>query len=130
VPYTEDDWFNELVFTLRKEGYTCKLMNGTKPASLRRANFCLITGKNIRGGFCRPFTGDNPVDRPYPYIDGRICADHSACFDKWSKCPYVQKLPADITQILKHLEYLASEEGRRISETYAYLDSNPWPYEM
>jgi hypothetical protein len=112
--------FTELVRFLRKHGYSIDIQvygNSYKAA--------MVTGNNIRAGFC------TPSRQVYTYINNRIAVDHVACFDKWSKCPLIMELPVDGEELLKHLKYLGSEEGYKISNEFLYCDgNNPWPYEI
>jgi hypothetical protein len=117
-----EDSFQLLVETLRGNGYTVDVSTGPI------YDFAHVTGKNIDGGFCTPSYGDN--DAPYWYIDGKFAADHVDCFDKWSKCPLVVKLPEneeELLAILEHLKFLASEEGYNWSNSYSYLDDPRLP---
>jgi hypothetical protein len=83
--------------------------------------------KNITAGFCTPTNGDS-----FRYIDNRIAADNSHCFDKWSKCPLVMQLPLDGNVLLEHLIWLGSEEGYTHSNSYEYLEEGKrrLPYEL
>jgi hypothetical protein len=84
-----------------------------------------IKGKGITAMFCTPNKSS------YPYINGKIAADNVRCFDKWSKAPLVMNVAEiDYGRLLEALTLLGSEEGYRVSNSYDYLDSNPFPYEM
>lgn len=106
--------FKELVKFLRRKSFTVVV----------EKQFAHFTGKNIQGGF------HMPSDHCYRYINGRIAADNSKCFDKWSKCPLVMKLPCDYNLLYKHLRFLGSPEGYKHSNSFDYLDNQILPYEM
>jgi hypothetical protein len=122
-------WFEELVFALRCEGYKCETtLNGKKKAKVTHANTCMVKGNNIRAAFTRPYP---PLSHePYPCLQERIAADNEKCFDKFSKCPVVVKMPSDIPSVLAVLKDLSSERGFHISNSFEYLDNNPWPHEL
>jgi len=114
--------FTELVKFLRDHKYhvvvnECKSISG-------KYKVAMVLGDNIKAAFCTPSL------EVYRYINNRIAADHVNCFDKWSKCPLIMELPVDGEELLKHLKFLGSDEGFRISETYEYLNSNPWPCDV
>jgi hypothetical protein len=84
-----------------------------------------VTGNGILAMFCTPNSSS------YPYIRGKIAADNVRCFDKWSKAPLVMNVAGiDYNRLLEALTLLGSEEGYKVSNSYDYLDSNPFPYEM
>lgn len=61
-------------------------------------------------------------------INGRIAADHKKCFDKMSKCPLCVKYPVSEKRLFEGLRLLGSTKGYKISNSYGYLDCNPFPY--
>lgn len=127
-PMPQFEWFEELVHFLRCEGYICTLMNSSKKVHVRKANTCLFQGHGVRGGFTRQYP--ELINKPYPCLIDRLAADNERCFDKWSKTPLVIKLPTDHDLILLNLKQLGSEYGYKVSNSYDYLDNNPWPYEL
>lgn len=72
----------------------------------------------------------NNTDSGAPYLNNRLAADNADCFDKISRCPLIMTLPVDWDELNRHLEFLASDEGYELSNTYAYLVNNPLPYEV
>lgn len=116
--------FYELVEALKKDGYIIELeydedyQDGTV--------FAEIKGNKIYAGMALCTEDD---DKVYRHLRNRIAADHKGCFDRWSKCPLIMKLPVDYDELLKHLKHLGSKEGYRISSSYEYLTDNPYPYE-
>lgn len=105
--------FEELVEALKRDGYIVDTsINGQY----------VLKGKGVRVGL-------NKEDTYYPQLSNRIAADNDRCFDKWSKCPLVMKLPVDYETLTKALTHLGSNEGYEISNSYSYLDDNPYPYE-
>jgi hypothetical protein len=107
--------FQELVLFLKKHQYTVKVRQH------KNYKVATVTGNGIRGGFAT-----ESID-VYPYINNRICADHFNCFDKWRKCPLLMQLPVNGDELLKHLQFLGSPEGYQVSNSYDYLDNNPFP---
>jgi len=116
--------FDELVNLLLANGYSVEVKSQQAFKAKNNYRSAFFDGKNIRGGFC------TPSYEVYRYINNRIAADHVDCFDKWSKCPLVMRLPVDGLELLKHLQYLGSPEGYQISNNYEYFDKNPWPCEV
>ena len=81
--------------------------------------FARISGKDIKGGFCEP-NGES-----YWYLDGRVAADHSGCFNKWSQCPLVVELPTtekEARELVKHLNWLGTREAYEWSTKFGYID--------
>lgn len=113
--------FEELVKALIKDGYDVEVEDVTTEAI--PFYFAKVTGKGIFARFCTQNADF------YPYLNERIAADNAECFDKWSKCPLVMKIPVNYDELKKHLKHLGSKEGYEISNSYAYLDNNPYPYE-
>ena len=86
-----------------------------------------VTGKGIYAGFCTSH------EHGHKYIRNSFAADNEACFDKWTKCPLVVKLPLtkeDKQILLRLLKHLGSKEGYELSNSYGYLDNNPYFYEV
>jgi len=126
--------FQGLVKFLRAHGYEVEVRQSRKhnaqgqPIRGKKGQygFALVTGRNIRAGFCEPNEGHS-----YRSLDGQIAADHQACFDKWAKCPLILPFPENDEQaqkLLALLERLASKEGLEESRSYNYLDNNPYRY--
>lgn len=118
--------FDDLVAMFRDNGYFVTVREDYYETKSYR--FAEVTGKKIYAGFCES------NGHSYPCIDGKIAADHSDCFDKWSKCPLKLTFPADKVQqarLLALLERLGSLEGYKESNSYAYLGpgNNPYYYE-
>lgn len=117
--------FDDVVEFLKKNNYKIKISKAEKcRPSTDTYQFAMFSGNNIRGGFAEP----NNVNS-YRYLDGRIAADHIECFDKCSKCPLCVKYPVDENRLLDGLKLLASDKGYEISDSYTYLESNPFPYD-
>jgi hypothetical protein len=121
--------FDALVLRLNREGYKVVVTDEAsrdKPGTSYR--MAIVTGKNIKGGFCEPCgLGDVHYN-----MDGKFAADNVRCFDKWSKCPMVADLPRNTLmeeKILASLKLLGSEEGYIISNSYDYLDDNPFVFQ-
>lgn len=113
--------FDRLVAALRRASYEVRV---TQEASYE---FAFVEGRGVKGGFCTP-----AEDAWYWYINGRFAADNDGCFDKWSKCPLVVRLPEtdeEAQAILRHLEYLATPEGFEWSNSYGYFDDPRLPRE-
>ena len=107
--------FDELVTILRKNKYKVKVQHYPE------YKYAEVTGRNIKAGFC------TKVDVVYTYLKNKIAADHRRCFDKWSKCPLNMSLDnLNGELLLKYLKYLGSPEGYENSNSYDYLDNNPY----
>ena len=66
-----------------------------------------VTGKGIIAALASENSGNG-------YTAGRIAADSRCCFDKWSKCPLIMKLPLTHrreAEMLAHLAFLGTPEG-------------------
>lgn len=114
------EFFKDLEYTLKTELVTCHTHEDHPDYW-----FALISGKNIKGGFCEPNGGDS-----YWYIDGRISFDHVDCFDKWSKCPYCLKLPEtmqDFKYIIDRMNYLRTKEGFNKSNCFE-INEKDYPH--
>lgn len=110
--------FSKLIGFLEKRGYEVEV------TSYRGYSFAVAKGNNIHAAFA------TVSDEAPGYLSGKIAADNSRCFDEWYKCPLIMRLPVDSKILLKHFEFLASEEGFKISNSYSYLDDNPFPFEL
>jgi len=98
---------NNLTTSLRNAGYF---------VSLGENNEGYVLGKNIRAAFLS-YKDDN-----YKSSE-KFIADNDNCFDKWSRCAIKIKFPKskkEISDLLRELEYLASEEGMKKSQNYDY----------
>lgn len=83
-----------------------------------------LEGKGVRVGIGEPGSPD-------PRYDNKVAADNLKCFDKWSKCPLVLEFPNGENQskeLLEMLAHLGSKEGYDLSNSYDYLDNNPYSY--
>lgn len=114
--FTQEDFY-ALVELFRARGYTVTVRDDGYL-------FADVRGKNIRGGFAEV------NEDSYRQLSGRFAADHEECFDKWSKAPLIVDLPTDMDELFSHLEVLGSKEGYEISNSYSYLDNNPFPCVM
>lgn len=103
---------------LKAHGYEIEYEDGDNHKSW------YVRGHGIRGAFCEP------NDQSYAVLNGRFAADNSKCFDKWSKCPLVMKLPCDTEKLVKHLKFLGSKEGYKHSNGYEYHDNPILPMEV
>lgn len=121
--------FDILVVALREAGYRVRVgfSHGESDGGSYKYRNAFVDGKNVEGMFA-------PVNEwSYPYCSGRICADHADCYDKPSKCPLVMRLPRDEAQaraIVRWLGKLGTKQGFEASNTYEYLNENPFPYQM
>jgi len=115
--------FDDLVLFLKDNGYNSEV-SYVEGYSNQKFPICSVTGMGIYGAF------SVQNEDTHRYLNNAFAADNKKCFDKWSKCPLVMKLPCDANLLLKHLKYLGSKEGLKISESYAYYDSYPWPIEV
>ena len=113
--------FNKLVDNLKRVGYKVVKRKPSKSSPYWSAEF---NGYGVVGGFCE----ENGTS--YKQIDGALSADNEACFDKWSKCPLTVFLSYDFDELHKHLQHLGSMEGYEISNSYKYLNNNPWPRDV
>lgn len=119
-----DTPFSRLVRRLRKAGLTVVIY----PPEYDMARWAYVKGNRnfpIQGGFA-------DTDEHGAYLQGHIVADHAKCFDKYNKCPLRMRLPETEEQakrITAELRKLGTPEGFRISNSFAYLDHNPFPYE-
>lgn len=104
----------ELSKFLKREGYDVTF-DGTSGR---------FEGHNVCGGF------HVPSDECYRYINGAIAADHVDCFDKYSKCPLVMKFPIDPKRLVEAMDLLGTKKGFEVSNSYDYLDDNPFPREV
>lgn len=123
------DHFKILSTALKVAGYKVKVQNLVSYYDDDKENkikyrFARVTGRGIIGGFSDTDIG------VYQYIANRFAADNKKCFDKYSKCPLCVKLTYNIELLLLHLEILGSKTGYRISNSYDYVDANPFPYEL
>lgn len=109
---TTEDYavFNEAVRRLRKQGYQVKVhpTQCTTEGVFRTAT---LHGKGVFGAFGTPQAG-------HVNLMGRIAADNTKAFDKFSTAPLVMLLPCDWRELRKHLRFLATEAGRQYSNTY------------
>jgi hypothetical protein len=122
LPRCKED-FDHLVGFLRLHGYD--VTPEDEPARVNY-HFASFVGQGIRGGFATYGIG-------YPYLDGRVAADNRRCFDKWSKCPLVVRIPDDDegrSELLEYFRFLASKEGYKWSNTFEYLDNHRLPYDV
>lgn len=121
------DDFDRLARFLRKNRYWVKVKKHNSFLSeLAEYRFADVRGKGIRAGFC------DPGLHTTAYLDGRVAADNGKCFDKWSKCPLVIKIPtnqAEQEKLLEYFAYLVTEEGYQWSNKYGYLDEPRLPRE-
>ena len=114
--------FDALVEFLTKAGYSVSVIeykeDGYRFAHINDEN------KHIRAGFC------TETPKCYSFLSNRIAADHWDCFDKWSKCPLVMRLPLDGDLLLRCLTWLGSKEGYEWSDSYSYIEDPKLPMEM
>lgn len=118
---TIDDgaFFDTLIETLRKNGYTVALAGDNQDQAL-------ITGKRIRGSFQRVGTSDDD-----PRTDGRFCFDNAQCFDTPSRSPYALLLPrtqAQMMYLLEQMQYMATKEGVALSNNYLHHQERDYPF--
>lgn len=109
------DLFDLTTYILKKAGYKVKMGND----KYRSAFF---KGNNIEGGYCE-HNGES-----YATLDGRVAADHTECFNKWSQCPLVVELPTNLEEgklLIGYLEWLGTPKAKTWSSQFGYLD-NPY----
>ena len=109
-----------LAFLIRA-GYGVEVTRGTA------YDAAYFRGKNVVGGLASKECACNT------YLDDRLAADHSRCFDKYSKCPLAVKLPETDEEALKIVSYLAwlgTDEALRWSNAYGYLHDPRLPREL
>ena len=117
--------FDELVQAFIDNGFQVKVTNEKDYRDESKIyRFCKFNGHKITGGFAEVNDGYS-----YSYLDGRISADNIKCFDKWSKCPLCVKFPVEEKRLFEGLRLLGSTKGYKISNSYDYYDSNPFPYD-
>lgn len=68
----------------------------------------------------------------YSFAARKVIADNKKSFNKWSQCPFFQKIDNinDLEVFYKNLEWLASDEGEKYSNEFLYLDKPVIPYEQ
>lgn len=115
--------FDGLICLLGNAGYHIRVTKHKDGDDNYRFAF-IENSKGIIAGFCTENTSS------YKYINNRIAADNADCFDKWSKCPLVMRFPLDGDILLKHLNWLATEDGYKHSLYYEYLENRILPYEI
>jgi hypothetical protein len=117
--------FDVMSDALQAEGYVVRIKE--EVFGREHYRFARVTGGSIYAGFCEPSAAAGC------YLDNRISADHERCFDKWSKCPLVAVLPSspeEAKAIVAHLRKLGTPEGYELSNSYGYLNNNPFPREV
>ncbi|AVM24286.1 hypothetical protein [Bacillus pumilus] len=109
--------FNDIVENLKNKGFIVEV---NEEEGLY--NFATVTGKGIFAGFCTAHD-ENNLNSSYHCINGKISADNSRCFDKWSKCPVSLPMPKnkeEMTFLFDKLEHLGTDEGYEKSNSYNY----------
>jgi hypothetical protein len=115
--------FQNLVDFLRQNQFKVMVCKPTKKQTYYSA---FIWDKGIRAAFCEP------NDKSYLQINGKIAADNSICFNKFSQCPLIMKIPVNDEErqtLLKHMMWLSSEEGYKWSSNFEYIDDSKLPRE-
>lgn len=122
----EEKRFDILAVALEREGYEV-VVNFGHADGKERYRYGHLRGRSVNGFFA-------PTNQHSArYCSGRLCADHVDCYDKPSKCPLVIRLPKsdrEAMEIVRWLGKLGSREGYQVSNSYDYLDNNPFPYQM
>lgn len=112
--------FDLTVRILQEAGFTV----GVTVEKQGNYRYAQITGKEIHGGFCEQ------NHRSYSYVNARVAADHVRCFNRWAQCPLIVALPFNETEakrLVKHLEWLGTEEAYKWSNSYGYIDDPRLP---
>lgn len=123
------DDFDRLVRFLRKNRYWVKVKREDSEEGdtyQYHYRFADVRGKGIRAGFCYP------PGNTSEYLDGRVAADNGKCFNKWSQCPLVVRVPTtdfERDKLLKYFAYLATPEGHDWSNKFGYMDDPRLPRE-
>jgi len=110
--------YDKIINSLKENGFTITEVEDSIEYNGCKAH--IFKGKGIRG-----YVGEKSIDEQFNdsrYVDS-ILAENEEAFDKWSKAP-VQLAPDGsdrfIENLLKELEFLGSEEGFKLSNSYDY----------
>lgn len=122
--FTKND-FNSLVRFLREKGYDVKVKADSGLSDKKIKGYsAYVFGKGIRGGFS--WLKDKNDDYYYRYVRDSFAVDNAECFDKYSKCPMVLKLPADYGYILNCLKIMGTEWAYELSNTFEKVPGIPY----
>lgn len=108
-------YYQFLLNFLTEKGYTVKrvFLEG-------KDNYWEVDGKGVSILVCDrcSFYGD--------WIQGKILAENTECFDKWSKAPLQIKINSDIDYdlLLENLEFLGTKEGYEFSDNYGRFSAD------
>lgn len=120
--------FNNLVRFLRDNGYRVKTetcYHSFTSTHEVTGEFAVIRDKNIVAGFVWV---KNDPEQFYPYIADKMAVDHADCFDKWSKCAMIVKLPANHNDILKWLKIMGTKQAFEKSNIFERIPGVPYEY--
>ena len=123
VDYTK---YRELAKELTKRGYKVKERREIfRPyIDLPEYRYWEVNGRGIVAVYCE----ENSAG--YPCTSNKIAADNAKCFDKWSCCPMYMNIDGiNLETLFAAFKFLGTQEGYEFSNSYAFYDNNPLPYE-
>lgn len=116
---SDDDYnvFFSMVDHLLLNGFELKLeyKNDNDGSEWYTASSICSEKQRVRFSFCSPST------HVYSCLSGKISADNSDCFDKWSKAPLQIDLPKtdkEYKMTLTYIYWLGTEEGYEASNSF------------
>lgn len=120
--------FQNLVDFLLSNGFEVEDVSDEPRSYSYKWRFARVKGKGIQGGFA-----EQNEEESYLYINGRFAADNAQCFNKWSQCPLIVKIPTtnkEREELLGYLDFLGHPDGLEWSDSFCYFNDPKLPREI